>query len=138
MTKFKFDGMMGLSPNVIKSNTTTVTDNIIMKFFESGSIKAPIFSLYLGFYTEKSKMIIGGYDETKILQQGTKRTASDDSSDNTKSDDGIFWMYISPNNYWMVNMYEATVNNQNIDIGGYAEILINSGVSINYIPTKSY
>jgi hypothetical protein len=64
MSKFKADGIMGLSPNIKTSNTTTVTDNIIMKFFESGSIKAPIFSLYLGFYTEKSKMIIGGYDES--------------------------------------------------------------------------
>ena len=109
MSKFKADGIMGLSPNILKSEDeqATVTDNIIMKFYESGSIKAPIFSLYLGFYTEKSKMIIGGYDETQILKKGTKRGPHDDINDNSKTDDGIFWMHISPNNYWMVNMYEA-------------------------------
>ena len=41
-------------------------DNVIIKFFESGSIAAPMFSLYLGKTNEISKMIIGGYDETKI------------------------------------------------------------------------
>lgn len=35
-------------------------------------------------------------------------------------------------------MYEAQVDKQDIDVGGYAEIMINSGVSVNYVPTKSY
>ena len=44
------DGILGLSPRVIESdNGAPVTDNIIMKFFESGSIKKPMFSLYLGY-----------------------------------------------------------------------------------------
>ena len=99
------DGVMGLSPadeRKRKSNKgKTVTENIIMKFFESGSIKAPIFSLYLGFYEEKSRMIIGGYDESNIAQRGTKR-GSGDKNDMTKTDDGIFWMYIKANNFWIV------------------------------------
>jgi len=68
MEAVKADGIMGLSPNIYDSEDgKVVTDNIIMKFFESGSINSPIFSLYLGFFTEKSVMIIGGYDESKIM-----------------------------------------------------------------------
>lgn len=86
------DGLMGLSPRIIKSeNGEPVTDNFIMKLHESGSIKTPIFSLYLGFTNEKSKMIIGGYDESRIEEKGTKRSAGDEN-DMTKTEDGIFWM----------------------------------------------
>ena len=57
-------------------------------------------------------MIIGGYDETQISIKGTKRSQNDNPNDMTKSDDGIFWMYIKSNAFWMVDLYEATVDGQ--------------------------
>ena len=69
-----------------------------------------MFSLYLGYTNEVSKMIIGGYDESRIEQRGTKLSASDDINDMSKSADGIFWMYINSHFYWMVDLYEAKIN----------------------------
>jgi hypothetical protein len=97
--------VLGLSPadqRKRKGNAgKTVTDNIILKFFENGTIKYPIFSLHLGFYEDKSRMVIGGYDEDRIAKRGTKR-GPNDQDDMTKTEDGIFWMYIKANNFWIV------------------------------------
>ena len=53
-------------------------------------------------------MLIGGYDEAEIEKRGTKRGATEVDI-LSKSDDGIFWMYINSNFYWMVDLYEAFV-----------------------------
>ena len=55
-------------------------------------------------------MIIGGYDESKILEKGTRRGHYDDPADPTKTKDGIFWMYINSRFYWMVDLYEAMID----------------------------
>ena len=36
--------------------------------------------------------------------------------------------------YWMVDLYEATVDGQKIDVGKVGEVVVNSGVSVNYVP----
>jgi len=45
-------------------------------------------------------MIIGGYDESSVIEKGTKRAGPEDSNNLSKTDDGIFWMYININAYW--------------------------------------
>ena len=62
----------------------------------------------------------------------------DDINDKTKSEDGIFWMYINSHFYWMVDLYEAKINGESLDIGGIGSVMINSGVSVNYLPENSY
>ena len=85
-------------------------------------------------------MVIGGYDEDRIAKRGTKR-GPNDQDDMTKTDDGIFWMYIKANNFWIVQMFEADLQGSKIEVQndeGFGEIMINSGVSINYLPEGSY
>jgi len=56
----------------------------------------------------------------------------------SKSEDGIFWMYINSHYYWMVDLYEATIDGKKINTGEFGSVMINSGVSVNYIPEKAY
>ena len=57
------DGVLGLSPRILESNSTDPKrDNVIMKFYENGSIKKPMFSLYFKDDQDQSRMVIGGYD----------------------------------------------------------------------------
>jgi len=105
-----------------------------MKFYENKSIKKPMFSLYFRDDQETSRMIIGGYDEERVKAKGNIRGPDDDPYDLTKTADGIFWMNINSNFYWMVDLYEAKMNNHELSIGDTANIYINSGTSVNYIP----
>ena len=66
-----------------------------MKFFESGSIKKPMFSLYFRDDQEQSRMVIGGYDKERVKERGNIRGPDDDPNDLTKTEDGIFWMNIN-------------------------------------------
>ena len=59
-----------------------------------------MFTLSFNWLGQQSKMTIGGYDEKSIEIKGTKRAGPADAEDMSKSDDGIFWMYINSNYYW--------------------------------------
>jgi hypothetical protein len=133
----KADGILGLSPRILKSKDgENKRENVIMKFLESGSIKKAMFSLYFSDENQKSRMVIGGYDEGRIKAKGNKRGPEDDPNDLSKTDDGIFWMDINSDFYWMVDLYEAKVESNEISLGkgDTANIFINSGTSVNYLP----
>jgi hypothetical protein len=88
-----------------------------MKWYESGSIKKPMFSLHFDYLREKSTMVIGGWDEQKIIQKGNKRLTDDDPNDMTKSEDGIFWMDINSDFYWQVDLYQVYIGEDEINLG---------------------
>ena len=137
----KADGILGLSPRIIpKKDGEERRENVIMKWYESGSIKKAIFSLHFDYIQEKSRMVIGGWDQARVKQKGNIRGPGDDPNDMTKTEDGIFWMDITSEFYWMVDLYEAKVDRDQLKLGegDTANIYINSGTSINYIPEPAY
>jgi len=137
----KADGILGLSPRMIPDQGEEKnTENVIWKWYENGSIKKPIFSLHFDYVREKSTMVIGGYDQIKIKNKGNIRAPTDDPNDMTKTDDGIFWMNINSDFYWMVDLYEAWIGEDKIHLGegDTGNIYINSGTSVNFIPENAY
>ena len=100
LTGLRGDGLIGLSPRTKATAGESGADSIIQKFYESGSISTPMFTLSFNWLGQQSKMMIGGYDEKSIEIKGTKRAGPADAEDMSKSDDGIFWMYINSNYYW--------------------------------------
>lgn len=133
------DGLAGLSPRLIRRHASKdeQRDLIINKFFESGSIEKKMFSLYFKSDDKISKMLIGGYDEQCIEERGTKRNPDNaaDANDLTKSDDGIFWMYINSDFFWQVDLYEAKIGPVTVfEVGQIGNLLFNSAASVNYLP----
>ena len=75
-----------------------------------------------------------------MVAKGNIRGPEDSQNDLTKTDDGIFWMNINSDFYWMVDLYEAKVGSNEVSLGQgeTANIYINSGTSINYFPDTAY
>ena len=91
---------------------------------------------------EDSFFYFGGYSAEIIKQAGTKRNPdiSADLKNQSKSDDGIFWMNINSNSHWEVYLYEAKFggsSNAKIETS-VDRVVIDSGASLNYLPPLEY
>ena len=98
----------------------------------AGAINRPVFSIYLTWLEEQSKIYFGGYDQSIIEKAGTQGTDS-----KNKSKDGIFWMNVGSEDHWQVNNYGCKIGDH--EIKDHVDVLIfDTGASQIWMPNPEY
>ena len=120
------DGVLGLAPHVSRE-----AGNFVRDLKEEGLISSAVFSLYLSDFETSNFATFGGYNGEVVAE--ARRSGMTSSS----SDDGVFWMENTSNDYWQVKNFGC-------DFGGTAlalsseNVILDSGSAWCYLPTAEY
>ncbi|XP_078512426.1 pepsin A-like [Lissotriton helveticus] len=106
---FPFDGILGLSyPDMFGDGTTTVYDNM----WKQGLIPDDLFSIYLSSYGESGSMLtFGAIDPSYYLGN-------------------IYWVPVSKERYWQINMESVSMNGNIIACDGGCQAIVDSGTTM--------
>ena len=110
--------------------------------YEQGQLQNWMFSLYLGLQDEESKIWLGGYDRNTVKKMLIRYQSESDESNyeemsSEELDEQIRWRPLVSKYYWMTLLQSAEINGIEWPIT-FDSIIMDSGSSINHIPTKDY
>lgn len=136
MTDIVSDGVLGLSPTFPDSTG----ELFINKLYNASIVSQRMFSLSFARNTSVSKLHLGGYSESYVLNRYTA-----DERTGKSASDLINWINLTASTYWQLRLTKANVfngtknNNTNYTIIPiYPDVVLDSGSTYSYLPKDDY
>ena len=107
--------------------------------YEQGLLRDKTFSLYLGLDNDLSRIWLGGYDRQVVRGMAGRYNPekSTFSMTDEQADAEIHWLPLTSDYYWMTAFSGAQIDDE-LWQSTADSMILDSGSSINHIPTKEY